>query len=416
MRCDDINELMSEQIDGRLDREGQKLLSEHLAQCDRCRADFSALKDAVKIVHGVGLESPPSDLLARVRAEIDDGDNRAGSFFETAKEKASPGDWSLFNSPQSRMALAASLLLAVGIYGFITGFERKNQDGAISMSDAGATVPTEPNVAPSVIPAPSASTLDDGVAAMAKARKSELSVSGKAAKGMPMEEKSGWSSTTRDVLPVQKQVEKKDMDKETELARIPAAKHSAEIQNVHSRSIVLNQPAVINQQNQSSVTSISREQGMPVLAESAADSQVGSIQTQSRQVQQVSNSWLNQQQLNAPDIQGQVMELSIVTDDVEGVLSLIRDQLSSAAGKDSKPVSRLDGQNAFRATAESSGKTVVNMEMVFAEHQAFVEKLKAKGDVTVGTGVCVEAARSKSASDKAAGSHVKVRVNIIRRK
>ena len=414
MRCDKINELMSEHLDGHLDCEGQRLLSEHLGQCVKCRTDFSALKDTVNMVRDIGLEQPPSDLLSKVRAKIDEEDaRRTGLAFETVKEEGLNGIWTIFNSPQSRMAIAATFLMAVGIYGFMTKFEKNDQGRGSGMSDDAILAIQKPSAVVPVIPIQSESMPKTVSPAVTKAKQDDKLMPRKAANVMPMMEEKSCRSSALDSVPVQKKAGPKNQDRELSLAVIPAK--SGETQNIHSRSIPLSQPAVMNQQNQNIVTSMSREQGKATLAESAASRQVGVMSAQSRQVQQVSNAWLNQQKLNT-NIQEQVREISVVTDDVEGVISILRKQLSRTVGKESMPVPRIYGQDMYAVTTESAGKTVVDIEILLLEYQALIEDLKTKGEVTVAANVDLQAGKLKTDHDAYSGTHVKLRINIILKK
>lgn len=416
MRCDDINELMSSQIDGRLDGEGQRLLSEHLAQCAGCRADFAALKDTVNMVRGIGLEQPPSDLLAKVRARIDEENARTSLPFEDSRDERSEHSRNVFLSPQSRMALAASLLLAVGVYGFMTRFERKEQGCGVSVSDDQTIAAKAPNAATVPVSIPSESKPEAVVAAAVEAGQPGGLTAGKAMKGVTAEEMS-YRPSVREAVAVQKKEEQKEMGAKIARARdsAHAERRSDEIQNVHSRSIDLNRPAVINRQSQDISTSISREQGKAAFAESAASSQAGAMPAQSRQVQQVSNAWLNQQKMKA-DLRTGERDLSIVTDDVEGVLSVIRKLHAGTIDKKLQKDSQSDRQTPYTVSVESTGRTVVNFEMTLRDYQVLVEALKSKGEVTTGPVGGLQAGRLNADVDADPEVHVKIQINIILRK
>ena len=104
MRCDDIRELMSAHVDGCLDSAGEKRLTEHLAACDACRQDLAALQRVIAELQALEPVAPPADLTAKIHARLG----------------ARPGRSKLFvflNLPQTRVALAASLLVVVTLFG-----------------------------------------------------------------------------------------------------------------------------------------------------------------------------------------------------------------------------------------------------------------------------------------------------------
>ena len=106
MRCEDTLELMSQSIDGRLDESDEKLLSEHLASCPACAEEFEALKASVALLQAEEPVQAPGDLAARVREELDSQPVRMPS-------------WSIFSHPQLAVAMAAGLVLMVGIYAVV---------------------------------------------------------------------------------------------------------------------------------------------------------------------------------------------------------------------------------------------------------------------------------------------------------
>ena len=106
MRCASISKQMSEYLDGRLSPGDEERMVEHLADCEACRREFDALKDAVTALHDLEPVEPPADLLKNVHARLDEQDRKATII---------PF---MFAGPQMRVALAAGLLIAVGLYGF----------------------------------------------------------------------------------------------------------------------------------------------------------------------------------------------------------------------------------------------------------------------------------------------------------
>lgn len=106
MRCEDIIELMSQSIDGCLEAEQEKLLETHLKGCPGCAGEFEALKQSVALLRAEEPVKAPGDLVARVREELE------------AKPISFTG-WSLFQHPQMAVALAAGLVVMVGVYAVV---------------------------------------------------------------------------------------------------------------------------------------------------------------------------------------------------------------------------------------------------------------------------------------------------------
>ena len=106
MHCEDIIEYMSQSLDGCLDAEQEQLLQAHLGGCSNCTEQFEALKQTVALLHGEEPVSAPGDLAARVREALD------------SKPIPLIG-WNVFNHPQVAVALAAGLVIMVGIYAVV---------------------------------------------------------------------------------------------------------------------------------------------------------------------------------------------------------------------------------------------------------------------------------------------------------
>lgn len=104
MNCKTITEQMSEAMDGRLDATQQTAFDAHLAQCPACREAFAALQEAVGLLQDLEPVKPPADLIVGINAAID-------------RPRGLHVSWNLFNTPPMRVALAASLVLMVGILG-----------------------------------------------------------------------------------------------------------------------------------------------------------------------------------------------------------------------------------------------------------------------------------------------------------
>jgi predicted anti-sigma-YlaC factor YlaD len=105
-RCDEIRELISARLDGALDSAGEKRLSDHLATCASCREDLTALERTLQRLHALPPVTPPPELGAKIRASI------------RAAQPTNRSRILVFLSlPQTRVALAASLLVVVTTLG-----------------------------------------------------------------------------------------------------------------------------------------------------------------------------------------------------------------------------------------------------------------------------------------------------------
>ena len=139
MKCEETAELMSEHLDGRLDQDQERLLQEHLAGCPQCREDFAALKETVELVRSIPAVEPPSDLLADVRRRL-----------ETRKRRTL---WYFLNTPQARVALAASVALVVGVYSLQWIGERAESPAPKPRVVTRAEMPAKPDLAVKSAPA-----------------------------------------------------------------------------------------------------------------------------------------------------------------------------------------------------------------------------------------------------------------------
>ena len=106
MHCDDIRELMSSHLDGRLDAAGEQRLTEHLAVCVACRQDLAALQRVVGTLQQLPVVTPPLLLTARIQARV-----------QAARRPQASKILFFLNLPQTRVALAASLLIVVSTLG-----------------------------------------------------------------------------------------------------------------------------------------------------------------------------------------------------------------------------------------------------------------------------------------------------------
>ena len=147
--CDDIAELMSEQIDGRLDPAGRAVLREHLAQCARCRRDLESLQRTVEVVRGAERTRPPADLVARVRERVEAG--RRWSFSLVLAR------------PDVRLALAASVVLCVCLYSVVRLGHRPEASCVVAVPVARRAAPPVAAPQPAAAPGAPANKLADEV-------------------------------------------------------------------------------------------------------------------------------------------------------------------------------------------------------------------------------------------------------------
>ncbi len=103
MRCNDIRELMSAHVDGCLDDAGEQQLAAHLAACASCRQDLEDLQRVVNLLQQMEPVAPPPDLTARIHARLHSP--RRSNFL------------TFLNLPQTRVALAASLVIILTTLG-----------------------------------------------------------------------------------------------------------------------------------------------------------------------------------------------------------------------------------------------------------------------------------------------------------
>jgi len=68
LRCEQVEERLSDYVEGGLDAGLRADLESHLAQCDACRLLLEALREVVAALRSVAVLEPPQDLAARVAA------------------------------------------------------------------------------------------------------------------------------------------------------------------------------------------------------------------------------------------------------------------------------------------------------------------------------------------------------------
>jgi len=116
--CEELQNRLSEYVDGVLDKERTAELQAHLQECEACRQLLADLRRTVALIQDIPDVDPPKDLLSKIHAQLE-GD--------TAPSRASGEDVTrqplrfsnFFSSPQVRVAVAAGLLVFVGVYGMI---------------------------------------------------------------------------------------------------------------------------------------------------------------------------------------------------------------------------------------------------------------------------------------------------------
>ena len=138
MRCDDIRELMSAHVDDCLDPAGEQHLADHLASCAHCRQELESLKRTVNLLHKLPPVTPPADLTAQIHAHI----RRTRPLTFTA----------FFSLPQTRVALAASLLIVLTTLGIRQMYATRPQPGAAQLC-LEQPQPAPPDVNPAPIAA-----------------------------------------------------------------------------------------------------------------------------------------------------------------------------------------------------------------------------------------------------------------------
>ena len=104
MNCNAINEQMSEALDGQLDAAPQAAFDGHLAQCPACAAAYAKLQEAVGLLGELEPLTPPTNLIVGINEAIDRSDHVSLR-------------WNVFNTPPMRVALAASVVVVVGVLG-----------------------------------------------------------------------------------------------------------------------------------------------------------------------------------------------------------------------------------------------------------------------------------------------------------
>jgi hypothetical protein len=109
MPCDRIKAWMGDHLDGCLDAARVRDLNAHLADCEACRLEWDELRQTVALIRGLKPLAPPADLVASVHQRLAAPQPTRLAVF-----------WRVLNLPQTRVALAASVVILVGFYGWRT--------------------------------------------------------------------------------------------------------------------------------------------------------------------------------------------------------------------------------------------------------------------------------------------------------
>ncbi len=137
LACTGDNTLLSARLDGELTPAEEAQCAEHLARCDRCRAQYEALAKARELLRAVPSPAPPADLLPAIRAQAEarmQPEQAAAELLRTVPPPVPPTDllpairtaaaaqmrrdqatrafWARWRAPAA-VAAAAAVLLAV---------------------------------------------------------------------------------------------------------------------------------------------------------------------------------------------------------------------------------------------------------------------------------------------------------------
>ena len=117
MKCTKAKSLLSWHLDGNLEIEDRRALTEHLGSCTDCHAELPSLKQMRSLVHSVGRQPAPADLALKIRLALSR---------EASKVRISPWESLKFRFEEAMRAFmvpaTAGILSAVVFFGLLIGF------------------------------------------------------------------------------------------------------------------------------------------------------------------------------------------------------------------------------------------------------------------------------------------------------
>jgi len=117
MKCTKAKSLLSWHLDGNLEIDDRRALTEHLGSCTDCHTEMLTLREMRSLVHAVGRQPAPPDLALKIRLALSR---------EAAKVRISPWESFKFRMETAMRAFmvpaTAGILSAVVFFGLLIGF------------------------------------------------------------------------------------------------------------------------------------------------------------------------------------------------------------------------------------------------------------------------------------------------------
>jgi putative zinc finger protein len=117
MKCTKAKSLLSWHLDGNLEIEDRRAITEHLGSCTDCHSELLGLKQMRSLVHSVGRQPAPADLALKIRLALSR---------EASKVRISPWESLKFRFEEAMRAFmvpaTAGILSAVVFFGLLIGF------------------------------------------------------------------------------------------------------------------------------------------------------------------------------------------------------------------------------------------------------------------------------------------------------
>jgi len=117
MKCTKAKSLLSQHLDGELNRTYTGQMEEHLSACNMCRSEYVTLRETSSLLSGVGRKKAPADLSLRLRLAMSR---------EAAQKRISPFETLRFRLQHAfepfMVPATAGLLSAVVFFGLLIGF------------------------------------------------------------------------------------------------------------------------------------------------------------------------------------------------------------------------------------------------------------------------------------------------------